>query len=107
MYFEGFPPERESPLHQVLEGLSPGDLLLAQHTLHHTNRVFDTVTASAARGAGSGPPRGPWQTLFLSLKKMVAKFFPWNKLLINYKLVRPNINHNCVKSCEIMHLTQP
>jgi hypothetical protein len=34
-FFEGLPPERESPLHQVLQGLSPGDLLLAQHTLHH------------------------------------------------------------------------
>jgi hypothetical protein len=39
IFFEGLPPERESPLHQVLQGLSPGDPLLAQHTLHHTNHI--------------------------------------------------------------------
>jgi hypothetical protein len=42
-FFEGLPPERESPLHQVLEGLSPGDLLLAQHTLHRIRYSYNLV----------------------------------------------------------------
>ncbi len=46
----------------------------------------DTVTASAARGAGIGPPRGTWRTLFLSLKKIGGKIIP----LVNYSEYIPN-----------------